>query len=98
MPSTMNSVTRARATRAAASGASETCCSNSGIRVKYAAQVNTRKNRLCRTINFGRTVRSSKILAKLELILLDKNYCSGCARDTVVIEEKGVRVTTNYRE
>src|SRR5712692_7355886 len=98
MPRTMNKVIRARKTSAAASGASETCCSNNGIRVKYAAQVNTRKNKLCRTINFGRTLRSSKILAKLELVLSDKNYCSGCARDMAVIEEKEVWVTTNYRE
>src|ERR1051326_6430779 len=72
--------------------ASVTCFSYSGIRVKYVAQVKTRKKRLWRTINFGRTFRSPNILAILEPFFRCKNSYSICRTRPVVIETKEAHV------
>src|SRR5688572_11205108 len=68
--------------------------SKSGIKEKYAAQVRIRKNRLCSTMSFGRTLRSPKRFSiqascrspRAERFRLNKNFFSGCRIHTAVIE------------
>ena len=48
--------------------------------------VKTRKNKLCSTISFGRTLRFPKALPTDSRFLLDKNFYSSCRTDAVMVE------------
>src|ERR1019366_8897403 len=65
---------------------SVTNCSYSGIKEKYAAVVRSRKNKLCNTISFGRTVRLPKTRPTDSRFLLDKNFYSSCRTAAVMVE------------
>ena len=48
--------------------------------------VRTRKNKLCSTMSFGRTLRFPKALPTDSRFLLDKNFYSSCRTGAVMVE------------